>query len=267
MPTPFIDRTVYVGWNALAASAFVEGYRYDRDLAVLAAAQTCFQNVFDTVYPSHYRTETGTGGVAHLLTDVGPLLAAALDLFEVTGNAQYRQSAALIADDLLKFLDDVDAQCFRDMPADLNAIGALSQPKHDINDNALAATGLLRWDALIQHGAYRRAALRSLQTFAPNAERYGIHGSAYASAVRAALSPELHVVVVGEPYSTDVTKLMDEVYTEAPPLCALEIRAADNSGDFPPSSDGTPLAYVCFGTSCLPPVNNAEDLAQAIRRG
>jgi len=94
LPTPFIDRTVYTGWNALMVSALVARYKMTGESDILEAAQKAF-SFFGPSKALHEDYGVGlvhcyVGGepqeVVGLLIDQTPALQAALDLYEATAD-------------------------------------------------------------------------------------------------------------------------------------------------------------------------------------
>ena len=54
LPTPYIDRTVYLGWNALMVSSLVERYRQFGEEAILESARRTYGFLKNRLWPRHY---------------------------------------------------------------------------------------------------------------------------------------------------------------------------------------------------------------------
>ena len=276
LPTPYIDRTVYAGWNALLVSALVERYKLTGERDLLEAASTAFaflekQMHSDTLdgktvpddgnhdpaplgnfVALHHFHANGRGqGSVGLLTDQIAFMNAGLDLFEVTGNDDYRMCATEAASFVFDNLEDTENGGFYDLPPQTNAIGELARPKKDMTENAEAALALLRLSALNEAAEVRQAAERALRLFAGEYARYGYHAAAYARAVDAATRPPLHIVLVGPPDHPDLWPLQQAAWQIPLPGKAVEWVQDGAKRGYPPAPDGRPRAYVCVGTQCV----------------
>jgi len=137
LPTPFIDRTVYTGWNALMVSALVARYKMTGESDILEAAQKAF-SFFGPSKALHEDYGVGlvhcyVGGepqeVVGLLIDQTPALQAALDLYEATADRYYRYAAKMLGNFITDQVD-ADGGLLDSMPDD-EAIGELARPKKD----------------------------------------------------------------------------------------------------------------------------------------
>ena len=281
LPTPFIDRTVYTGWNALMVSALVARYKITGEEEALEAAEKAFDHV-----AFHYPSEASAGfwteeglKVAHcsiddrpqepagLLADQSAVQSAALDLYEATGKLMYL-TAARVCGSYTMTLEDADGG-FYDLPLDPNAIGDLARPKKEIGDNADAALALIRLSGFTEDAKYRQAAERALRLFADKYSSYGYFASSYARAAQAATALGLHVTIVGD-RSDDRTRLLQRAawghVAPGKTVETLDVETAAKRG-LPADKDGLPYATVCIGTVCLAPVTDAEEMRGQMAQG
>ena len=261
LPTPYIDRTVYAGWNALMVSALVERYKVSGGAEVLDAAQWAW-NFLDEemqdeegrspedVTLSHFYAKDNAQGKSGLLADQVPFIQACLDLYDVMGRASYLRRATQAMGFALGHLEDTENGGFYDLPPEANAIGELARPKKDIGENAEAALALLRLSALTDAPIYRQAAERALKVFVGEYANYGYHAAAYARAVDAALRPPLHIVIVGPEGHPGLWPLQQAAWQLAIPGKAVEWLTDGTERGYPAAPDGSPRAYVCLGTNC-----------------
>ncbi len=274
LPTPFIDRTVYTGWNALMVSALVARYKVTGEEDILEAAR----KTFAFFGPSKTLHESYGLGVVHcyvngehqevagLLVDQTPALHAALDLYEATADRYYRYAARMLGNFIIDQVD-ADGGLLDSMPND-EAIGELARPKKEIGDNADAALALIRLSGFTEDAKYRQAGERALRLFAGQYGGYGYFASSYARAVQAAAAPGLHVTIVGD-RSDDRTRLLQRAAWGhvAPGKTVETLDAAEASKrGLPANHNGLPYATVCIGTVCLAPVTDAEKMVEEMRR-
>jgi uncharacterized protein YyaL (SSP411 family) len=281
LPTPFIDRTTYTNWNALMVSALVARYRVTEEQEILIAARETFQFLRDHMEAAscpagvtilyHYYVDGRPQGGAGLLTDQTDFIAAALDLFEVTGETDYLTNAVCAAEYVSDQLEDHKPGGFFDIRPTDDAIGELARPKKEISANADTALAFLRLSIYTEKVSYRQSAERALELFANQYPNYAYFASQYARAVQSALAPALHVVIVGDASTEDTKRLMRVAWKVVAPGKVVEIIDSSRSDPatatirgYPPSAHGASRAYVCIGTKCLPPVEDSDQLRTVI---
>ncbi len=274
LPTPFIDRTVYTGWNALMVSALVDRYKITGEAKILEAAVTGFLSLDEMTaqlddtdledYTTLYHFFDGeAGGTLGLLSDQTAFAEAALDLYEIEGKADiYLDSAKTAIDYILDFLEDKSEGGFYDLMTNPNAIGDLARPKKDIGDNADAALALIRLSGFTDDAKYKQAAERALKLFAGKYADYGYFSSGYARAVEAATAPGLHVTIVGDRESAETRELQRAAWKFVAPAKTVETLTPEDAGKrgLPADKDGRPYATVCVGTVCFAPVSDAGEI-------
>jgi len=293
LSTPFIDRTVYTNWNALMVSALVERYKITGESEILEAAEKAFtffnalkspyiiprklrklySSISRKVYKlhiKHFYADDKAQGEMGLLTDQIEFLAAALDLYEATGNGKYQMDAQLAANLVVIILDDKNAGGFYDLAPDPDAVGELAQPKKDIGENADAALALIRLSGFTEDAKYKQAAERALKLFADKYADYGYFSSSYARAVEAVTAPGLHITIVGDWRSDARTRdLQQAAWGLVAPAKTVETLTPEDAAKrgLPSDKDGRAYATVCVGTVCFAPVTDAAEMRKQMKRG
>jgi len=264
LPTPFIDRTVYLDWNALAITAFVELYKQLGDRDALLIAIRLYEFLTTHVAPYHYYADSRAMGTQNQLTDITALLGAALDLYEVSGTSKYLSDARGLADVALTELYSHDVRRFRDIPQRVVALGALAKQRFDQEDNAHIAQQLVRLSAHSGSARYFNVAESVLKSFVGEYQQQSYFSSAYAIAVGYFLAPPVHVVLVGDIAAADMEELKFAAYRTFVLSKTVEIRTAETAGEYLPDPDGRSLAYVCVGTTCSSPVSDPAVLTKLL---
>jgi len=264
LPTPYIDRTVYLDWNALAVQSLIARYKLTGEADILQAAEHNYRFLLENVAPRHYWVDGKAQGKADLLQDRVALLDASLDLYEATALEAYLTDAQAHAGIILTVLQDTNVGGFWDAPLDPNGLGALAMPRKDLIENAEAALALLRLSAVTEDAAMRASARRALAFFESQYRKYSFMGAAYGRAVQALLGPAVHVVIVGDSHDDRLAGLQRAAWQAFMPHKVVETRSPARAGDYPASPDGTPLAYVCVGTQCSAPVSDPEALSRLL---
>jgi uncharacterized protein YyaL (SSP411 family) len=289
-PTPFVDKTIYVSWNALIVSAYLEaarivGLEAPRRFAlrsldrILARAWTSEEELRHVVAYSDRRL---TGANARgFLDDYAFTSVACLDAYEATADLSYFHKARQIADRMIeRFYDGSEGGFFDSDPsgAKLGVLGAPRKPFQDSPTPAgdpMATIALLRLYGYTDEESYREKAQRTLELLAGVAGQYGLFAATYGIAVRYALHGMTQIVVVGEDeqaselyrqalhatlFGRSALKLnfSQAVAPNLPPVLAQTIP------EMPAVKARKTAAVVCSGLSCMPPVHTGEELKQLL---
>jgi uncharacterized protein len=292
-PTPYVDKTVYVGWNGLCVSAYLEAAK----VLELEPARHFALRSLDRVLAEAWRPEQGLlhvlaysdpkaarREVRGLLDDYAFTAVACLDAYEATADLSYFKFARGITDAMVgKFFDPISGGFFdAEMNDGAKALGVLSARRKPFQDsptpagNSVAAIALLRMHAHTNEDSYRDKAEQTMEVFAGMAGQYGIFGATYGIAAVHFSQPHTQVVVVGEGEKADhLLKVARAVFAfnnttlkltaneavaqNVPPSLAATIPGS------PGIRENTATAIVCSGFSCQPPVSDPEQLKQILR--
>jgi uncharacterized protein len=284
-PTPFIDKTVYVNWNALCVSAYLQaaavlhsddgrGFALrslDRILAEAWSPEAGLKHV--VAYSDGKSAKADSPG---FLDDYAFTAIACLDAYEATADLSYFSVARKIVDRMLERFWDASSAGFLDAPAGglLGVLGTARKPFQDSPTpagNSAAAIALIRLHAYTDAATYRDKAEATLQLLAGVAGQYGIFAATYGLALVQFSVPHAQIVVLGEderasdlyrraislaPLGTSVLKLTfnEAVAANLPPSIAETIP------NLPWLKEGRSAAVVCSEGACKPPVYNSADL-------
>ncbi len=254
-PTPYVDKTVYVGWNSMCVSAYLEAAK----VLGLEDARRFALRSLDRILAEAWKpegdplnkagespastqarsTEAGSGRLLHvvaysdpaashrevsgLLDDYAATAIACLDAYEATADLSYFKFALAIADAMIaRFFDAVSGGFFDAEPANAGkSLGVLSTRRKPLQDsptpagNPMAAIALLRLHHYSGDDGYRDKAEQTLETFAGVAEQFGIFAATYGIAVLHLLEHPLQVVVIDGAGSDEVASALAAVATAA----------------------------------------------------
>jgi uncharacterized protein len=297
--TPFVDRTLYAGWNAMMASAFLEAYKVlgldgARHRALMATDLFLERGWDPRRGIAHALTEPASTVRASdadsaleasnfdILDDQVLMANALLDAFEVTGEKQYFDRAFQLGELVMRRFWDDDGGGFFDTALDAgNRQGALTIRRKALQDsptpagNSVAVLLLDRLAFLADRPDLGEKAGRTLDLFATKASEYGLYAGTYGLALARHLRPPSKIVVIGRPDDADREELLRAAYqahAAGTRVLALSPESVA-SGDLPPGLaatlphlpfDGRTLAIVCSGTSCQPPARSVTELEKAL---
>jgi uncharacterized protein len=226
-PTPYIDKTVYVGWNAMCVSAYLEAAKVlglkeprgfalrslDRLLSAGWDAKLGMKHVIAYSEAGSAATSADSSGrrsegseIPGVLDDYAFAVIACLDAYEATADLSYFRFARVIADRMVgKFFDSAEGGFFDTRASEgETALGILGTRRKPFQDsptpagNSAAAIALLRLYGYSNDVSYRDKAEQTLEVYAGVAGQHGIFAATYGLAVVHFIYPHTQVVVVGK---------------------------------------------------------------------
>jgi uncharacterized protein YyaL (SSP411 family) len=283
--TPYVDKTVYTGWNGMCISAYLAAGRALGLSEPVEFALKSLDRVLGSVWDATsgmahvvaYGEGVGAARIPGVLEDYAFVAAAALDAWEATGELRYFGAAKAIGDAMLARFYDATGGGFFDTERDAGAIGALSARRKPLQDsptpagNAVAAAVLLRLAALTGEAVYETRAQETLETFAGVVEHFGLYAASYGLALRRAVERSVQVCVIGD---DDVAEVLAAIAMAKYAVNKSVIRLRkEQLGALPPAlaetlphlpaTEGS-VAVVCRGNTCLPPIESGEELLAAL---
>jgi uncharacterized protein YyaL (SSP411 family) len=285
--TPFIDKTMYVSWNAMFVSAYLDAAR------VLGASlgASCCALALKTLDRMLKEVWTETRGFGHRIG--GPALEgslddqvfsvlALLDAYETTLDPRYFTAAQKTMDLAIARYGDAEGGGFFDRPSDAAPMGGLDVRRKPFQDsptpsaNSVAAIALIRMHAFTGYDRYYTFAQKTLEAFAGIAPQYGLFAATYGLAATLFANHPLQVVITGdsndpaaqalEAAAHHVFRFGKSVLRVTPETPQLHLAGAlKETLPHPPASK--PLAIVCSGQTCLPPTSDPEQLVALLENG
>ena len=295
-PTPFIDKTLYTGWNAMAVSAYLEAARVlkNEDIRsfgmltlerLLADAWDGKDNLHRVMAYAQGNPGQDAARVPGTLDDYAFTVHACIDGWLASGSIAFYQAACSLADAMNARFYDRTAGAFYDTSniAGTTPLGALSSRRKPLQDsptpagNPTAASALLRLESLTGKQAYREIAEDTLDSFTGFVEHLGLYAGSYGLAAERLLLDPLQVVVVGSGAAADQLEskalagfaVNKTVMRIVPSQMAAETLPPELAGtilEVPQPPGVAAWALVCRGKTCLAPVTDAEELAAILSK-
>jgi len=294
--TPFIDKTLYTGWNAMAVTAYLETARVLRMDSARVFALRTLDRLLNEAWDgadvlSHviaYPKEAGGAMPAErapgTLDDYAFTVHACIDAWIASGHMNFYLVAVKMADAMIARFYDATASAFFDAAASeegkipLGALGARRKPLQDSPTpagNPTAALALLRLEALSGRRAYRDIAEDTLGSFAGIVEHFGLYAGSYGLALERLLEDPVQVVVVGSgPEAVrleatamarfSVSKTVVRIAPHRLVKGGVPEALAETLLQVPAPVGSAVWAMVCRGRTCLPPISDAETLLEAL---
>ena len=295
--TPFVDRTLYTGWNAMAVTAYLEAARVLRNPAAEAFALLTLRRLLAEAWSGAdllhhviaYPDELGGKGkerVPGTLDDYAFTVHACVDGWLASGRMEFHAAAMVLADAMIERFYDRTAGAFYDTAMEQSAagLGALTARRKPLQDsptpagNPTAAAALLRLEALSGRVGYREIAEDTLASFAGIVEHFGLYAGSYGLALERLLLDPIQVVIVGSGpdaarlealavarYAVNKTVMRVGPFRVGPG--GIPEGLAHTLLNVPAPKGADVWAMVCRGRTCLPPITGAEELLNALEEG
>ena len=279
-PTPYVDQTMYVSWNAMFVSAYLEAARVLDDVV----AESCRRFALKTLERMLKEAWNESRGFAHRVG--GPTLdgslddqifgvLALLDAYETTLDPRYFEAVKKTMDLAIARYGDPDGGGFFDRPKDAAPMGGLDVRRKPFQDsptpgtNSVAAIALIRLQSFSGEEVYRIAAQKTLEAFAGIAPRYGLFAATYGLAATLFAHHPLQIVITGAADDWVAQSLelaahrvfrFGKAVLWVTPGTKLAALAGALKETLPHLPADKPLAIVCAGQTCLPPATDAAQL-------
>ncbi len=290
--TPFIARTLYTGWNAMAVTAYLETARVLRLEGVQEFALLTMNRLLDEAWDGDqtlfhviaYGEGVAADKIPGTLDDYAFTIHAAVDAWLASGKMNFYRVAVKLADSMIDRFYDRTAGAFHDTASPQNGqapLGVLSARRKPLQDsptpagNPTAASALLRIEALGGQPEYREIAEDTLASFAGVVEHFGLYAGSYGLALERLLLDPVQVIVVGsgtEAFRLEATAVArfavnKTVMRITPQILATESLPPALEEVLPnvPQPEGAAAwALVCTRKTCLPPITDPEALLEAL---
>jgi uncharacterized protein YyaL (SSP411 family) len=290
-PTPFVDKTIYTGWNGLCISAYLEAAK----ALNLGSARHFALRSLDRILAEGWSPERGLRHViaysearaerrevSGVLDDYAFTAAACLDAYEATADLSYFHFAQQITDAMVeRFFDPAHGGFFDTGGENQKALGVLGTRRKPFQDsptpagNPVAAIALLRLHGYTNRDAYWEKAERTLELLAGSAAQYGIFAATYGIATTYFTHSHTQVVVVGNDdlaeklyaaaaapfvFGKTVLKIAanEAVAQNLPPVLAATLPL------LPSVKEEKTAAIICSGFTCQPPIVESAELFRVL---
>jgi hypothetical protein len=291
-PTPFVDKTIYVGWNGLCISAYLQAAAVlqsdeTKMFALLSLDRVLREgwvdgNLRHVIAYSDPQAELRA--VPGVLDDYAFTATACLDAYEASGQLRYFEAARQMTDGMItKFYDQTSGGFFDSEPPAGEALGVLGTPRKPFQDsptpagNAAAAGLLCRLHTYTGEVSYHEKAEATLELITGVAGQYGIFAGTYALAAVRLAYPHTQVVIVGEGADADALHAVaQQTYSVNKSVVRVSAAEAVYADRQPPSLGQTlpglpgvaesagAIAVVCSGFTCQPPTSDEAELRKLL---
>ncbi|MEI6407883.1 MAG: thioredoxin domain-containing protein [Bacteroidota bacterium] len=276
---PGLDDKIILGWNALMATALAQAFTAFGDEHYRAAAVRNIDFILEK-FATQANDEAGKASakLKHVwknniaqydafVDDYAYLIAALIDLYQITFNFKYLQAAEKYTDYVLSYFEDKDTGLFFYTEEGQSDIVLR---KKDLYDNATPSgnstmvINLQRLSILLDKPAWKEKAHKMLLNMRDTIERYPLSFERWATALMQEVHPIQEIAVVGQNALSKALKIQ-ALFVPNKVVAASELETmqvpliADKTG----SNDA--YIYVCRDFVCQRPVVSLEEFREMIR--
>ncbi len=285
--TPYVDKTMYVSWNAMFVSAYLDASQ------VLGGSlgDDCRAFAVKTLDRMLNQVWSESRGFGHRIG--GPALEgsiddqvfgviALLDVYEATLEPRYFNAAKRTMDITIERYVDPEGGGLFDRASDAAPMGGLEVRRKPFQDsptpgaNSVAAIALIRMHASTGDDRYHTVAKKTLEAFAGIASQYGMFAATYGLAATLFVRHPLQVVITGradDPVAQTLEAAANRVYRlgksvlRVTPGVSLANFAGALKQTLPHLPADKAVAIVCAGQTCLPPTSDPTQLTALLENG
>jgi uncharacterized protein YyaL (SSP411 family) len=286
-PTPYVDATMYVSWNAMFVSAYLEAARVFQG-SFADSCRTFALKTLDRMLKEVWSESRGFGhriggpALEGSLDDQVFSVLALLDAYEATLDSRYFQAAQRTMDLAIERYGDAEGGGFFDRPFDAAPMGGLDVRRKPFQDsptpsaNSVAAIALIRLHTFTGDDRYHAFAQKTLEAFAGIAPQYGLFAATYGLAATLFAHHPTQVVITGcadDPAAQSLEVAAHRVFRLGKSVLRLTPGAtlANLAGALKETLPHLPVdktaALVCAGQTCLPPTSDPAQLTALLENG
>jgi hypothetical protein len=278
--TPYIDKTLYVSWNAMFVSAYLEASRVLQDalgLSCRAFALKTMDRMLAEAWSEEQAFAHRIGGppLSASLDDQVFGVLALLDAYEAMLDSRYFRAAQRTMDVAIEKYGDTERGGFFDRSSDAPPMGGLEVRRKPFQDsptpgtNSAAAIALIRMHSFTNEAKYFEWAQKTMEAFAGIAPQFGMFAATYGLAATLFAHHPAQVVITGpaddqlanslESAANSVFRFGKSVLRVLPgaPPTSLPLALRETLPRLPKDKS---LALVCSGNTCSPPTSDPQQL-------
>jgi uncharacterized protein len=274
---PHLDDKILASWNGLMLSAFARASAVLGEPKYRVAAEKNLRFIREKLWEAgkapalFHRWRDGESDKTQLLDDYAFLLSGVIEFHEATLEPEPLDFAIKLADVMLdKFFDGENGGFWQNGPGSKDLILRLKDDYDgaEPSGNSVAVLCLLKLGAMTGEKRFTQGAGKTFRLFAQKLEKMPQAVSFLLQAFDFSLQEPIRVVIAGEKDSSRFKQLLRAAHSVYQPnKIILGNTGAVEEFSRTLSARGEATAYVCFGTECKPPTDNAEEIKKMLAQG
>jgi hypothetical protein len=277
---PHRDDKVITAWNGLMISSLAYGGTVLEEEKYITAAKRSAEFILSALYKNNRLMRYYRGGRAvetAFLDDYAFMIAALLDLYEATFDAEWLIKAKKLSKQMIELFADSKEGGFFLTGNDGEQLIARTKPGSDgaiPSGNSIAALVLLKLGRLTMNQRFIEQGDRTLEAFSQQLERTPAYSSVMLTALNFRLGPTQEIVIAGVADAQDTKQMLNLLGGKFLPNAVVLLHEQGKKGlaierivpfiKNQTAMEDKATAYVCENYVCNQPVNNIEDLEKLI---
>jgi uncharacterized protein len=246
-PTPFIDSTVYLNWNAMLIVGFFDAADALQDEPTRVLALKILSHVLETHVDPYQDIVLHSPGIPGFLEDYAWFNLALLRAYQATGELDWLELSRQWIHRTCQLFEDTHDGAFFDISTVETSMPKLLQFRRKPCDdtpsssaNAIMITALLQGAVILDEPGLKKKAGQALAVFSQVLEKNGIYVSAMGNALRLWLEGPTSIELVNS-----TKELQQAVQKAFIPNKILTYTQLENE---------LPQIRICKGSHCDPPI-------------
>lgn len=268
---PYVDSTIYADSNAQMVTALVAAYNATGERRYLERSEKTAGFIIKNLYSPNngvYHYYLGEKYLSGLISDNVLFGLALIDLYNVTAENRYLNTAEDIASLLLKRFYDNETKLFRPSLETTVVNPSTAGMLSDYNTILFNYRAVIFLSRLYYNN--RTEQIKSIieginSKLKTVYERYGPSAALYGTALRWRLEEPLEITIIGEDTSSKFLLPINKIYIPQKVVKILSLKKEKERI----KELGYPLieaVYVCLGKNCSAPMTKPEDFISGIKK-
>ena len=270
---PALDSTIYTNHNALVALTLLKAYPILKNEKYRDRGLDLIEFLWDQLFSPQkgmYHYNDGNLSPLGYLSDQVQMIHALLDGFETTGQKNYLEKALMLESIMDKHLRDKEAGGYFDLPEGSGEKAFQKVPIKPFVENAIAAMASTRLFYLTGDVQHKHRAENTLGYLSNKYEEFKHHAAPFGLALTRFFHPPQQITIVGNPEDPQWKALHHaalQIQSLWKTILPLDVKQDSQLiKDLGYKASDQPMAYVCVGKTCYPPVAHTDDLAGVIKK-
>ena len=265
---PKKDDKILTDWNGLMIAGLARGSRVLKNEEYLKTAIKALDFILDKMLDNngflYHRYAKGESAIEGFLDDYAFLIWGIIEIYEACFEPKYLQIATDLSKIMIeRFWDNKLGGFFFRAKGSEEGV----PPRKEVYDgaypsgNSVALLNLLKLALLIRDSSLADKSIQIIQTFSDQIKRMPAAYTHFLFGVDFAIGPNYNVVIVGDSENVEtnaVLRILDAHYL---PNMVLSLQKRGGPSQYEKIECKT-TAYVCRGSTCMPPTNNIQELLQ-----
>jgi uncharacterized protein YyaL (SSP411 family) len=278
---PHKDDKILTDWNGLMIAALAKGARvFEEPLyenAAKHAVDFIFKNMLNSGGRLLHRYRDGEATILAQVDDYAFLIWGLIELYEITFDANYLQTALDLNEELIKYFWDDEVGGFYLTPADGEELLVRQKVIYDgaiPSGNSIAMLNLLRLGRIAADEDFDEKASEIGKVFSRNVKESPAAHNQLMVALDFSIGPSYQVVIAGDSQAEDTKKMLNAIQKRFLPKMLVFLNPIEQESPkihniaefikYMPNIESKATAYVCINYTCKNPTTDVNEMLKQL---